>query len=75
MFKLNISLGILWNLFVTTVDGPPDKIMPFTFLDISKIYLRRSGTLYIKAMNRLVLGHVGFDPLASQVAFAFVFTR
>ena len=38
MFKLNISLGILWNLFVTTVDGPPDKIMPFTFLNISFLF-------------------------------------
>ena len=29
IFKSNICLGILGKLLLVTVDGPPDKIIPF----------------------------------------------
>ena len=33
IFKLKTSLGIFRNLLPTTVAGPPDKIIPLTYLN------------------------------------------
>ena len=55
IFKSNIYLGILGKLLLVTVDGPPDKIIPFIS---EKLWM---GFNLIKYKDLSICGEIKFN--------------